>query len=203
MDGRDRPGESSESHRSDGLDSTVELVRRAKQGDRDALDRLLARYMQPLRRWASGRLPAWARDFLDTDDLVQDTLLKTVRNVGGFEPRESGSFHAYLRTGLKNRIRDALKHASREPAAGALERTPSDPAPSPLEQTIGKRALERYEHALEQLQEDEREAVVARIELGLSYAEVARAVGKPSSDAARMMISRALVRLAREMGHER
>jgi RNA polymerase sigma-70 factor (ECF subfamily) len=53
------------------------------------------------------------------------------------------------------------------------------------------------------LQEDEREAVVARIELGLSYAEVARAVGKPSSDAARMMISRALVRLAREMGHER
>jgi hypothetical protein len=104
MDGRDRPGETSDSHRSDGLDSTVELVRRAKQGDRDALDRLLARYMQPLRRWASGRLPAWARELLDTDDLVQDTLLKTVRNVGGFEPRQSGSFHAYLRTGLKNRI---------------------------------------------------------------------------------------------------
>jgi RNA polymerase sigma-70 factor (ECF subfamily) len=186
-----------------GADSTVELMRRAKQGDRDALDRLFARYMRPLHRFASGRLPPWARDVVDTDDLVQETLLKTVRNVGTFEPQESGSFHAYLRQGLKNRIRDEVKKAARSPAAGGLERTPREPGASPLEQTIGRQALERYERALERLQEDEREAVVARIELGMSYEEVARAVGKPSSDAARMMVSRALVRLAKEMGHER
>ena len=46
-----------------------------------------------------------------------------------------------------------------------------------------------------------REAVIARVEMGLGYAEIARHLDKPSADAARMAVSRALVRLAREMGH--
>jgi RNA polymerase sigma-70 factor (ECF subfamily) len=54
-----------------GLDSTFELVLRAKTGDREALDRLFARSIPPLRRWASGRLPRWTRDLMDTDDLVR------------------------------------------------------------------------------------------------------------------------------------
>ena len=47
--------------------------------------------------------------------------------------------------------------------------------------------------------DDVLEAVIARIEMGCSYAEVAELMGKPSADAARMMVSRALVRLAEEM----
>ena len=41
--------------------------------------------------------------------------------------------------------------------------------------------------------------MIARIELGCSYAEVAELMDKPSADAARMTVSRALVRLAEEM----
>jgi hypothetical protein len=44
---------------------------------------------------------------------------------------------------------------------------------------------------------------VARIEMGLSYERVREALGKPSIEATQMAVSRALVRLAREMGHER
>ena len=52
---------------------------------------------------------------------------------------------------------------------------------------------------MERLDAETREAVIARIEMGCSYAEVAELMGKPSADAARMTVSRALVRLADEM----
>ena len=69
-------------------DSTVRLLERAREGDTSALDLLFARYAGPLRRWAAGRLPRWARDAADTQDLVQETLLQTFKRIGEFEPRE-------------------------------------------------------------------------------------------------------------------
>jgi len=64
-----------------GLDSTFALVERAKTGDRDAIDRLFTRFMPALRRWASGRLPRWTRDLMDTDDLVQETVVRAVKRI--------------------------------------------------------------------------------------------------------------------------
>lgn len=61
----------------------------------------------------------------------------------------------------------------------------------------------RYEAALARLEPEEREAIVGRIELGCPYAELAEALGKPSADAARMTVSRALLRLAEEMSRGR
>ena len=68
-----------------------------------------------------------------------------------------------------------------------------------LEAAIGQEAVERYEAALARLRPDDREAIVARVELDCSYEEVAQALGKPTAGAARVAISRALVRLAEEM----
>ena len=59
-----------------GLESTFDLVERAKRGDQAALNRLYARFLPSLRRWASGRLPRWTRDLMDTDDIVQETVLR-------------------------------------------------------------------------------------------------------------------------------
>jgi RNA polymerase sigma-70 factor (ECF subfamily) len=67
---------------------------------------------------------------------------------------------------------------------------------------IGVEAVERYEAALKRLRDQEREAIVARIEMGLSYDEVAAALKRPSADAARMLVGRALLRLAKEMRRE-
>ena len=78
------------------LESTLDLIERIRSGDRDALDRLVARHAAPLRRWVSGRLPRWARDLADTDDLVQDTLLRTFQNIGRFAVRGAGALQAYL-----------------------------------------------------------------------------------------------------------
>jgi DNA-directed RNA polymerase specialized sigma24 family protein len=74
---------------------------------------------------------------------------------------------------------------------------------SPLDEAIGREAAERYEAALQRLRPEERELIVARVEMGNGYEQIAAAHGKPSADAARMGVARALVRLAEEMDVER
>jgi RNA polymerase sigma-70 factor (ECF subfamily) len=191
-----RPEEGAE-----GLASTQELLDLARAGDRDALDRLMGRYLSPLRRFAHGRLPRWARDMIDTDDIVQETLARTLSNLAGFERGREGALHAYLRESVHNRVRDEVRRIRRRPLpADAAPEEPAGGDPSPLEEAIGREALAAYESALARLRAEEREVIIARVEMGLSYAAIAEALGKPSADAARMAAGRALVRLAEEMG---
>jgi RNA polymerase sigma-70 factor (ECF subfamily) len=183
--------------------STVQLLNRARNGDRDAVDLLFARHLKPLQRWASGRLPKWARDFVDTDDLVQDTLLQTFKRIGDFEPRRVGALQAYLRQAVRNRLLDELRRKGRQPEATTLDTVETAAAGSPLDEAIGHETLERYERALQRLKPEDREAIVAKVELDFSYKELAEMLGKPTADAARKAAQRALVRLAEEMkrGH--
>ena len=180
-------------------ESTFHLIERARAGDEQALERLFARHLKPQQRWASGRLPKWARDLADTDDLVQDTLLKTFKRIEGFEPRRVGALQAYLRNAVLNRLRDELRRKGRAPAATNVDDIDLEAAESPLEDAIGREAVEAYEQALQQLKPEEREAIIARVELGYSYEELAVALNKPTADAARKTAQRALVRLAEEM----
>lgn len=182
-------------------ESTMSLVQRAKAGEEAALQLLCARYLPRLHRWASGRLPGYARDLLATDDLVQETLFQTVRRIEEFRSDREGAFQAYLRQVLMNRIRDQIRRPHKMQAMTDAPEIP-DRSASPLEILVGEQTLERYEKALERLSPEDREAVVARVEMAGSYKELAEVLGKPSADAARMAVGRALVRLAREMGHE-
>lgn len=181
------------------VDSTVELVERAKSGDGDALNQLFARFLPGLRRWASGRLPRWTRGMMDTDDLVQETVSRAVKHIDTFESRHEGALQAYLRQAVMNRIRDEVRRTKRSPLPTSLPEDPAAQTASPLDLAIGLEAVERYEAALARLRPEDREAVVARIEMDGTYQDVAVALGKPSADAARMAVSRALLRLAEEM----
>jgi RNA polymerase sigma-70 factor (ECF subfamily) len=181
------------------LDSTIALLERARGGDRDALDALFARHVKPLRRWISGRLPRWARDMADTDDLVQDALLQTFKRIDAFDPRGPGALQAYLRQAVFNRVRDELRRKGRRPDSTDLDGVDLASEQSPLEDAIGREAVDKYEHALARLRPEEREAIVARVELGYTYEEMAEVLGKPSADAARKAAQRALLRLASEM----
>jgi RNA polymerase sigma-70 factor, ECF subfamily len=180
-------------------ESTLDLLRRAQSGDRQALEVLFARYLPLLRRWATGRLPGWARDLADTHDLVQETLIQTFKKIDSFEYRSEGALQAYLRQVLLNRIREEFRRTARRPDGTTLNDVHVDPSPSPLEEAIGRQALDTYEAALERLRPEDREAIVARVEMGLSYDELAAALGKPTPDAARKAAQRALIRLAEEM----
>ena len=158
-----------------------------------------ARHLTPLKRWARGRLPHWARDAEDTDDLVQDALLQTFKRLDAVEIRGPGALQAYLRQAVLNHIRNELRKKARRPDTGDLDGFEIDRGLSPLEEAIGHEAIERYEQALARLRPEEREAIIGRVEMGYSYEELADALGKPSSEAARKAAKRALVRLSREM----
>lgn len=182
---------------------TLDLVQRARTGDQAALGDLFARYEKRLCRWAHGRLPAAARGALDTQDLAQETLFKVFQKLPAFEPRHPGAFRDYVWTTLWNCIRDIARTYKRRGPTDALESDVPSPSPSPFEQAIGSEVFARYEAAMDRLRPEEREAVIARVELGLSHAEVAETLGKPSPAAAHMTVSRALVRLAEEMAYDR
>lgn len=184
---------------SDSPESTLVLLEQIRAGDQAALDLLLARYRPLLARWARGRLPHGVRDLSDTEDLVQETIIGVLRHLDHFEFRGEGALHAYLRRAMLNRIRDELRRHSRRGSAETLDERFVCAEDSPLEQVIGREAVERYETALAQLTSAEREAIIARIELGQTFAEVAGALGKPTPEAARMAVNRALARLARLM----
>jgi RNA polymerase sigma-70 factor (ECF subfamily) len=184
---------------SDPSESTVELLQKLKQGDQRALEVLLERHLPRLRRWASGRLPQYARDGTDTEDLVQETVIRTLRAIEGFEYRRDGALQAYLRQALFNRIRDRIRQAGRRPRLEAVNEESPFKGESPLEQAIGRQTTERYEAALAALQPGDREAIVGRIELGYDYSELAAALAKPTSEAARKAVGRAVLRLAEKM----
>jgi RNA polymerase sigma factor (sigma-70 family) len=178
---------------------SLDLLARARAGDNDALNRLAARYLPRLRRWATGRLPRWTRDLAETDDLIQDSMLQTFRRLDRIDVEHDGALQAYLRQAVMNRIRDQFRGAARRPAVTSIDGYHPAPDPSPLEAAIGSEALDRYERALAALRPDDRAAIVGRVELDYSNEELAVALNKPSANAARMAVERALVRLALEM----
>jgi len=152
-----------------------------------------------LQAWAHGRLPARARELSDTDDLVQVSLLRALDHIEGFEPRREGAFLAYLRTILLNLVREELRRVGRRPGRTPVDDNLPDTSRSLLEEAVGRETIEIYEAALAQLPAEQQEAVILRVEFDFTHAEVAEALGKSSSDAARMYVARALVRLAEEI----
>jgi RNA polymerase sigma-70 factor (ECF subfamily) len=180
-------------------DATYQLLERAKAGDPEALDVLFTRHIPALRRWASGRLPRWARDIAETQDLVQETVLQVFKRVEAFEPRGEGALRAYLRQAVMNRIRNEFRSKGRRPSFEDLDDQAAGDRTSPLEAAIRQEQLDRYDAALSRLSEPERDLIVARVEMGLTYEEMAEALGKPSWNAARMATARALLRLAEEL----
>jgi len=183
-------------------DTTQELLHRIRAGDARARERLLARYLPMLRRWAHGRLPAHARDLADTDDLVQVTLLRALGHLDTFEYAGSGCFLGYLRHLLLNVLRNEIRRSSVHGVAGEPgEQLVDENAPSPLEATLGSERLRRYETALAGLARRSQELLVMRIEFGLDYGAIADETGM-SRDAVRMAIKRAAAELARAMSHD-
>jgi RNA polymerase sigma factor (sigma-70 family) len=175
------------------------LLARARAGDVQALEALVARHLPRRRRWASGRIPRWARDAGDTEDLVHDTLVDSLRHLDGFEHRREGALQAYLRQAVLNRVRSQFRRAARCPVVLSIADDQLHDGPSPLEQAIGREMTDRYEAGLASLEAEDREMIIARVEMGYTNDELAAIFTKPSRDAARMAVARALARLAEVM----
>jgi RNA polymerase sigma-70 factor (ECF subfamily) len=178
---------------------TLDLLERVQHGDNDALEALFIRCMPTLRRWASGRLPTSAQGGQDAIDIVQDTLLSSLRHLQHFDARHHGALQAYLRQAVMNRIRDQIGRRDRGPDRVDVLDNLVDQGPSPLAIAIGEQNQALYEQALQRLRPADREAIINRLELQYSYEDLAVALDKPSAAAARTAVMRALKRLVEEL----
>lgn len=183
--------------------SSLQLVTRAQKGDEDARNALCLRYLPRLRRWAHGRLPKSFDGVLSTEDIVQETLLKVLSNLHTSEFTHDGSFQAYLSQALRNRIFDERRKAGRRPIPDELDEQRPSLERSPLEQAMSAEDIARYDRALAKLSPLDHSIVVMRVEWGFSYKEIARELNLASSGSTQMRLRRALVRIAKDMSHDR
>lgn len=182
--------------------TTILLLRRARAGEHSAREALFARVLPLLRRWAHGRLPAYARDLSETNDLVQVTLVRAMNRLDEFEAEGTGAFLAYLRQILLNTVKDEIRRNQRQGPRESIEEQPlPDPASSVVQRAVGAEELARYEAALATLPRRQQELMIMRIEFGMSFPEIATETGS-SPDAVRMMVNRALAQLSAEIQGE-
>ena len=175
---------------------TEVLIRRVRAGENPARDALVRRFLPLLRQWAHGRLPRAARDLHETEDLVQLALMRALKQINSFESEGPGSFLAYLRQILLNQVRDEVRRLMRRPESSEIDPELADTElPSPVEQLVGHERLRAYEAALASLPKRHQGLIVMRLEVGMSYPEIAAEVAS-SPDAVRVMVARALVQLA-------
>ena len=185
------------------LGSTQTLVQRARGGAEEARTELVRLYEPRLQRLLAARIPTRTRGLMETQDLVQDVLLRAFRHLDTFEPRGTGSFWIWLRSIATNQLRDhGRRHVRRgapDPLASQTSLHPAGNSPAGLDVSIENEEAERFDSALERVPERERTAVTMRLELELPYEQIAAELEYASTDAARMAIKRTLRRIAEDM----
>ena len=192
------PGRGADRH--PGSDSTRRLLFLARGGNREALERVFDRLLGSLGRWAHGRLPPWARGAADTADVVQQAVANVLHRIDRFEPRHRNALKAYLRQAVRNQIRDEIRKARTRGTAEPIDDVDVEGGESPFALALEDQQFRRYAAGLAALDPSDRELIVARIQLGYSYEQIAILSDRPSPDSARMAVKRAILRLAEALG---
>lgn len=203
----------------DALTRTVELVQRAQRGDREALERVLARYYERVIGAVEVRIGPRLRAELETSDILQQTFLKAVELFDRFEMRDEGSLVHWLVKIAEGQIHDAVAHmhahkrdverrVSLDVRDANGETTPlgcslASDSTNALDGTARSEAQQRLLAALDALPAHYREIVVLREYEGLAWDDVARETGRPSPDAARMLYRQAMLELTKELSRRR
>ncbi|MCP4247891.1 MAG: sigma-70 family RNA polymerase sigma factor [bacterium] len=170
-------------------DGLADLIDRAQRREPQAFDDLVERYGRRLFGYLY-RLTG-SRD--DADDLLQEVFVRLVRTIGGYQ--HDGRFEGWLFRIATNLARDRVRRIRQAPAVLSLDvdqgqhdadretsiatqlTDPLGPAPDTSLQQ-GEDA-DRLQQALGELPDAEREVILLRHFSGMSFAEVAEAMGTP------------------------
>lgn len=190
------------------------LIVQAGGGSRRALEELIARYRNYLVILARTGVHGALRAKLDASDVVQETLVAAFEDFERFRGRTEAQLVAWLRGILAHRLAMAVRRyrgtaaraVDRERAiAGALDRSSAAlqdlvraPGPSPSQQAWRRERSVVLADAIAKLPADHQEVVLRRVFRHQRWDEVAREMGR-STDAARMLWTRALKRLGRSI----
>ena len=195
---------------------TQELLRVAGAGNADAVNRLMERHRESLRRMVQLRLDRALAARVDASDIVQDVLLEASRRLDDYIRDPRLPFHLWLRELAKDHVIDAHRHhrlaqrrsVNRERALAAefgdrssldLAAQLRDGSLTPAAAAIRNELKRRFLWATDQLAEEDAEIILMRHDEQLTSSEAAQALGL-SPAAAGMRYLRALRRLRAILG---
>jgi RNA polymerase sigma-70 factor (ECF subfamily) len=194
-------------------DETIQLLGGAKQGDPNAVDRLMDRHRHSLHKMVECRLNQGVARRIDASDVVQDALLTASRRLADYLENPSIPFHAWLRQLTRDRLADVYRreladkrNVAREQGAAANDRSSLDPLAqardaqlTPAAMLLRKEFAERFHQAVEQLDEGVKEIILMRHAEQLTNSQAAELLGL-SEAAAGMRYLRALRQLKSLLG---
>jgi RNA polymerase sigma-70 factor, ECF subfamily len=183
---------------------TSDLLRQAQEGSRDALNALYERCAGRLLAYIRLRLGRDLRSRLESRDILQATMLKSMQHLDELRGTETRSLMAWLTRIAEHEIRDCADYQKRQRRDAAREVALGDDAPLPaltrsaLSRVILNDDVMRLEEALDALTAAHREIILLRKFEELPFGEIARRLGK-SEDACRMLLARAMTALTMKM----
>jgi RNA polymerase sigma-70 factor, ECF subfamily len=190
---------------------TQELLDQVRQGEPEAVDRLLSRHREPMRRMIDMRLDPAIAPRVDASDIVQDVLLEASRRLAEYLRDPAMPFHLWLRHIAKDHIIDAhrrhrqaqrrsvdreqsLKSALADQSSVELISQFVDRELTPATAALRQEMQRRFQDALATLDDDDSEVILMRHFEQLSNQDVAAAL-QLSEAAASMRYLRAIRRL--------
>lgn len=198
-------------------DKTQQFINQIKDGDSDAVNGLLERHRQAIRRLVQMRLDNAIARRVDASDVVQDVMFEASRRLEDYLKTPSMPFHLWLRQLAKDRIIDmhrrhrtaqrrSVDREQRVSSLGNDDKSAADLASilkdaelTPAAATVRKEMEERFLLAVNELAEDDRELIMMRHFEHLGNSEVAETLGL-SAPAAGMRYLRAIRRLREALG---
>jgi len=153
----------------------TELIPRCQQGDQEALKEIFEKYQKKVYRIAYGVV----RQREEALDIVQEVFIKLFRSIKNFKGRSH--FYTYLYRMVMNTAIDHSRKAGKQFISSLDEEgsfQPSDELEKGPEKILLHKELEeRVKRAMGQLPAEQRAALVYREVEGLSYQEMAEAMG--------------------------
>lgn len=174
-------------------------VRRARRGDRQALERLFGRFEDRLRAIAHRRIGPNLKGRVRTSDLLQSTYLAVLRDIGRFEGASDKAFLAWVVRIFENTVRDKARYFEVRRRHGE-QPTPERPdvgddKPGPKTQAEWGDNFELFMRAFAKLSADHQRVLTLKIVDGLSHEQIAEEFGR-TVKASTNLLSRARAELA-------
>ena len=194
------------------VEDSIALLERHKQGDAEALQLLIERYQDRLRRIVRIKLAGRVRNYLESMDIVQDVNMVMMRKAKDLKADGSGAILNWLSEVVVNKIRNTNKymHAIKrdvgrnvafevqlEDGVTTLSIPAEAKGPTPSEEAWKFEVREVLDDAMTELSDQHREVILLRDYAGASLDYVAQRLGCPSREAADQLHRRAWVKLRR------
>lgn len=177
----------------------ADSILQASQGDKQALESLLGRYLPELRSFVRLQMGPLVSQKESSSDIVQSCCRQVLDKLEGLEYRGELAFKKWLFVACTNKLRDRERHWMRQQRDVRRENYLDDVADpmdltlsSPSGEFLRREEIEKLQQALDSMPEDYRRVVTMSRLLGMSHAD--EDFGK-SEGATRALLHRAIARL--------